>query len=352
MTIYVEKLEKLILDNAENSDEINIISGYCSPDIIESFAKLGKKLDFFFGMYRKNGLTKNTHTKLINLQNKYDNLNVYIVYDYHVHTKCYIFKQNTKITNILVGSANFSIDGLRSKKNSELLVNLNSLKHIEEIKAYHKEVFNASKPCYDPDIIVFRQDSTLKKISKSKNYQISNNPFIAMIPLFQYNNEKEKYVNTKSGLNWGNQTGHSKKEGYLEAYLTVNSYLIDNHPLVFPFKPEKRKTSSGKITREYDPVVILWDDGTLMEMTFQGMGVERPTASKRAANEPYRRYPKQLTSASGGAELGEYIRKRMNLSKRHIITYNDLKEYGREYIELTYIYDNYYEANFSPEKEK
>ena len=37
----------------------------------------------------------------------------------------------------------------------------------------------------------------------------------------------------------------------------------------------------------------------------------------------------------------------MGLEKRHIITYEDLKRYGRDTIELTYIQEGVYSADFS-----
>ncbi|NQG18495.1 NgoFVII family restriction endonuclease [Streptococcus suis] len=349
MSVYTEELESVILDYANFSDELIIISGYCSPDIIEKFAKLGKKLEFFFGMYQKNALTLSTHNKLKDIDNKYSNLNINIVYDYHVHTKCYIFKKKNVITNILVGSANFSIYGLKSGKNSEMLVDVEPGIHFREIEEYYQEIQDASKRCDDASIIVLPKQSKKKRIGKSKKYKVSTNPFVALIPLFIYEKNK-KIVPKSSGLNWGNQSGHSKNSGYLESYFAITANLIDNHPLVFPFKPEKRTTTTGKITRDYDPITILWDDGYVMEMTFQGKGVERPPSGKRKDGDPYRCYPKQLTSASGGSELGEYIRKRMNLPQRKVITLSDLKKYGKEYIELTYIQDGYYEADFSPKK--
>lgn len=75
--------------------------------------------------------------------------------------------------------------------------------------------------------------------------------------------------------------------------------MINNHPIVFPFKTQKRNTTSGKITRDHDPITVLWDDGTVMEMIFSGTGVERPSKGDRTPNNPYRQYPKQLTSADG-----------------------------------------------------
>ena len=85
-----------------------------------------------------------------------------------------------------------------------------------------------------------------------------------------------------------------------------------------------------------------------MEMIFCGGGVERPTEGNRTPNDPYRQYPKHLTSADGGgAELGAYIRRRMGLPSTHKITMSDLNSFKNKYVVFTYIQDGYYEASFS-----
>ena len=352
MGVYVDGLEQVVIDNASSSDEIAIISGYCSPDTIEKIARLGKKLDFYFGMASRGALTPLLLNKLQDLQQNHANLNIFVVSDYHVHTKCYIFKENGDIKNILVGSANCSINGLRSGENSELLVDLNkneliNQQYLNDLDLYCLEVAQSSLPIDNKEILVFPQSVTTRsKGTGSYKYKISKNPFVALIPLFRIKGAK-KVVPDSSGLNWGNQKGHTKK-GSMESYFAVTAELIDNHPIVFPFKPQKRNTTSGKITRDYDPITVLWDDGTVMEMIFSGTGVERPSKGNRTPDEPYKQYPKQLTSADGGgAKLGTYIRRRMGLSPTHKITMSDLSSFKNKYVEFTYMQDGYYEASFS-----
>ena len=359
MAVVVHDLKNLVISNAKASDKIIIISGFATPDTVEEIAQTGVEITFYYGMYRKHGLTEITYNKLKTIDSTYDNLNIYIVNDYHVHSKCYLFYSAGVLSNVLVGSANCSADGLTSGLNSEILVelNLNELKnngYLKRMEAYALKVAKASIKCGDPSIIISSSKTGKTPITKPGKFPVSINPFVAYMPLYYWGkNEKGnkiKIVNEKSGLNWGLQSGHSKRgTSYAEAYIAVTGNLIDNHPLLFPFFPSTRTTNSGKITRRYDPVTVLWDDGTIMEMIFSGTGVERPTPSKRGPSDPYRKYPKQFTSGAdgGGFALGAYLRKRMNVSERHLITMKDLKDYGREYIELTYVHDGYYEADFS-----
>ena len=357
MAVCVDELKKLVLDNASTSNRIIIISGYATPDTVEEIAKLNIETVFYYGMYRRRGLTSLTLKKLCDLDMAYQNLTVNIVYDYHVHTKCYLFYDHTKVVNALIGSANCSIDGLSSGVNSEMLVELNSLElkndnYLKRLALYAVNIERASVKCNDPSIVmtVSTKKESRKKL-KLGQYPKSSNPYIAYMPLYTWE-KNNKVVKKKSGLNWGLQSGHARKgSGYAEAYIKVTANLIDDHPILFPFFPSARATTSGRSSRRYDPVTVLWDDGTVMKMIFSGTGVERPTKKNRNPGDPFHQFPKQFTSGKdedgGGAELGEYLRKRMNVSEKHLITMKDFKDYGRDCIELTYINDGYYEANFA-----
>ena len=69
-----------------------------------------------------------------------------------------------------------------------------------------------------------------------------------------------------------------------------------------------------------------------MTMTFQGSQRHYPSKSN-----PLMVYPKQLSYADaspkkGGAELGAYLRRRMNVAPFHVITVKDLDDYGRDHV--------------------
>ena len=54
MSISVKNLNQLIMNTIQQNDEITIISGFFSVDIIENIAKTGKPTTFYYGMYLKN----------------------------------------------------------------------------------------------------------------------------------------------------------------------------------------------------------------------------------------------------------------------------------------------------------
>lgn len=97
-----------------------------------------------------------------------------------------------------------------------------------------------------------------------------------------------------------------------------------------------------------NPIDMVWDDGTKMKMLFQQGGTEVPSKGKRAPGAAYRQYPKALTASSGGVELGKYIRNRMGLPTSHVITYRDLRKYGRDYVTLTLTASGNHELDFHP----
>lgn len=357
MAVLIENLIDSLKQALRQYEELVVISGYSSPDVIESIAKEGKPVVFYYGMYGAEGITERQLNNFKDLQQRYSNLSIRLVHTHRVHTKCYLFLQEHQIQHALVGSANFSSNGLLGVKNSEILVELNASElvpnsnYLDRLNEYWNDVQSISVGCTDPMVIarpkVKPRRSIFKKSGKAV-FPLTGNPYSAIMPFYSIKDGK-KVINKGSGINWGLQRGHTKKTSeYKEAYIPVYVELIENYPLLFPPFPEIRTTSEGKENRKADPVTVLWDDGEVMQMIFSGGGVERPTEGKRNPGDPFREYPKQFTSADGGGEaLGKYLRTRMGVDAKSLITLADFKRYGRDYITLTYIAPGYYEADFS-----
>ena len=348
MSTWIEKLKDKLLAYAILSDEIIIISGYYSPNILADVASLGIETTFYYGMYDSDGITPVQHGKLGALETLYSNFKAYIVYNYHVHTKCYIFKKGDLVTRILVGSANASTNGLESGRNSEMLVDVLNPDDQAAILTFASEVASASVRYKDPLIVpTVRAKSSSKSILTPRGRIYSGNPFVDNIPLYVYNKAGKKEVLSSSGLNWGLQGGNvAKNSSYAEAYIPIKAYDIDTYPLIIPPLGTVGSGTGGKTTRRLGPVTVTWDDGTVMQMLFQGNGPTRPTPSMRVPGAPFREYPKQLTTNEGGAVLGEYLRNRLGVGGRSLITYRDLSKYGRDYITLTLVSAGNYEADF------
>lgn len=153
-------------------------------------------------------------------------------------------------------------------------------------------------------------------------------------------------VHNVDGLNWGNGP-HSSTSPDMESVLPIRKFHITNYPLLISFNGAVGSGSGGKIQRMQSPIDMTWDDGTKMKLVFQQGGVEVPSKPNHAPGAAYRQYPKALTSNSGGEELGIYLRKRLGLPSNAIVTYNDLRTYGRDYVTLTLTNAGNYELDFS-----
>lgn len=351
MPIYVDNLEPLIMSNAASSDEIIIISGFFSIDIIENIAKKGIPTIFYYGMYLRNGISTSHYNSFKRLEAAYPNLKINILVAYHVHTKCYIFRQSGVTVNALVGSANASASALKATPNSELLTPVVSIADRTFLDNYVTNIDSASVHFSNPIIIpsikakvLSASTKSTKKAPKSWN-NYTGNPFSAIIPLY-YMNKGKPTVHSVDGLNWGNGP-HSSASQDMESVLPIRKFHIMNYPLLIPFNGAVGSGSGGKIQRMQNPIDMSWDDGTNMKMIFQQGGVEVPSKTKRTLNSSYRQYPKALTSDSGGKELGIYLRNRLNLLSNAIVTYNDLRTYGRDYVTLTLTNAGNYELDFS-----
>lgn len=364
MAVLVEKLKDYLLETFEQYEELVVISGYASPQIVDTFAEGGKPVTFYYGMYGFEGITERKLNKFKTSHTTYPNLSIYLVHSQRVHTKCYLFFKDKEIKHALVGSANFSDEGLSGKRNSEMLVELNAeelavgSEYLTQLNNYLCEIRGIAFECTDP-MAIPRPKAKIKpsmfKKGKKAVFPLTGNPYTAIMPLYSITKEGEKVVNPKSGINWGLQGGNTKKKSreYAEAYIPVHAQHIDSYPILFLPFPEIRTTTEGKKDRKGDPVTVVWDDGETMEMVFSGGGVERPTEGKRKRGDPFREYPKQFTSNDGGGEkLGKYLRERMmkagvEVGKEELITLKHFEKYGRDYITLTYVAPGEYEADFS-----
>ncbi len=352
MSIHVDNLESLVMTNVGTSDEIIIISGYFSVDILEKIAKTGITTSFYYGMYLRNGISASYYNAFRTLEATYPNIKIYIPIAFHVHTKCYMFKQSGNTVNALVGSANCSSSALATTANSELLTPVTDAADISFLDNYATDIATASVHYTSPLIVPTAKGKALsvssaraKKAPKSWN-NYTGNPFSAIIPLY-YIKKGKPVVHDVDGLNWGNGP-HASKSPHMESVLPIRKFHVDNYPLLIPFNGTVGSGSGGKIQRMQNPIVMTWDDGTKMTMLFQQGGTEVPSKGKRAPGAAYRQYPKALTASSGGEELGIYLRNRMGLPTSAVITYKDLRNYGRDYVTLTLTAAGNYELDFNP----
>lgn len=351
MAVSTKKHYDKVINAAKASDEIVIISGYFTSDIIDDMASTGANVTFYYGMFNKNGITSGQYNSFDALEKKHPSLTINVVVNISfVHSKLYIFKKKGIVTDVFMGSANATLFALKSNDDCELLIDVTNSKDIIDLLAYSLSIDAVSIHFDDPYVqscIKAASTSRGRVIQKGKRVY-SGNPLVDNIPLYNIKNGK-KIVEPKSCLNWGLQSGKPGKYTYAPAYIPIKAWDIETYPLMFFPLGIVGSGTGGKKTRKSSPVTVtLNHNGTLtaMPMHFEGSGIERPTKGKRLPNSPFQQFPKQLTSDGHGEDLGKYFRNLLGVSGTKLITYNDLKKYGRDYVTLRYISPGQYEIDF------
>lgn len=342
MAFYCKNLEEIIFNKhkefVKDPDELIIISGYLGPTPVSRLKSLPFKTTVIAGMYT-NGMNPALYHSLKDSMSNNPNLSI-LFSKREVHSKIYIWMRNNKPSYVLIGSANFSDNGLLSDFRESLAdMDLRSdtgslLDYYELIKesSTNKPVLTEKKHSKSESTtdLILKQDDT--KGTPSIN-----------LPLYK---KSDGEVHEKSGLNWGNSKGHT---AIGDAYIAIPKDIIKAVPDFFPpFDPNYNSNTKRK--RDSDPIEIIWDDGVTMEASAEGI-----------QNYNNKNYPKQITSYSGKSKkelggiskksiLGRYLRKRMGIDVDKTITRKDLDNYGRATITFTKISDGVYSADFSVNK--
>lgn len=336
--LYYKDLENKVLhsDMAANSNKLFVISGYVGAELIKTLSSFPSSTQFeiIYGMYGCDNISEPLHKKLVELHNSLPNVNIsYSLVP--IHSKIYCWFCNDKVKGGLIGSANFTINGLR-KDFKETLCDI-KLDSIDEYRKYFKYVCEHSIPCTDTRVILRKYKHITTKADTKEQPYLSDG--ICRISLL----DKFDKIPLKSGLNWGCSRGHVSKG---DAYIRITTKYIKQFPDLFPQKKYVNgiinEESKGKANRENDEIELIWDDGTSMIGLLEGQNVVDGVI-----------YPKQLSTSPQKNILGKYLRKRLgNLPLEYIIHKKDLLKYGRTSIDISKIGDGIYYLDFSVNKKK
>lgn len=338
--LYYKNLEEVIFkrhNDLDSPDELIIISGYLGPSPIRKLIDLPFQCKVIGGMYPQ-GLNIKLFESLE--ENCKTNKKLQLFFStIEVHSKIYIWKKDGEIIHALIGSANFSNNGLYNDFRESLAVTPKSA--FSELAKYISFIEHqmTAKP-----ILNTQPRSIAKNQDFKKNFPYSIQ-YKYDFPLFYINKQKEKDVYGKSGLNWGFSKGNVSLG---DAYIPIPTNLLDQNQVLIPPIPMV-PIIPGRKKKNFDPIEIIWDDGTIMEGSLEG---------SRSINSVL--YPKQISSYSSEVPfaengdtisvksiLGRYLRKRLKVELAHKIKYKDLKEYGRDTVTLSLIQPGVYYADFS-----
>lgn len=314
--IYFRNLHEEIFDRyPKTADKLYILSGYVGPTPVIELARLPFESEVIYGLFRENQ-SQTLHDQFIKLHMQ----KTQILYANTLsHSKCYMWFEKNKPVRGLIGSANFTSNGLNSDYR-ECLYEVN-VKDLPMMRGYIDIIRDTSTPCIDFTLSKSITDS-------SKVSDVDYIPGVAKLLLYD---PKTGEVQNSAGLNWGMApTSHVSKN---DAYLPIRTYDISHHPDLFPPKAPIPNNPRGSLD---DVVELLWDDGTSMQVKLEG--------SQKFDNA---KYPKQISSFPAKSVLGKYLRLRIGVPEGQRVQRTDLIRYGKDHILISKLEDGLYKADFS-----
>lgn len=334
MLYYTDLEDKILETPSAEVDNFIVLSGYVGVEPIKKLADLPSNVHatVIYGMYGSDSISAPLHQALLKLQNKMSNVDIFYS-TIPVHSKVYFWKEGDAITKALIGSANFSVSGLRNDY-KEVLTNMNE-GSFSDFKTYYEYVKERCILCTDANI-------KTRKVSKFPRTSVQPQPLLAHGICRVSFLDKKGSVPQKSGLNWGCSGGHVSQG---DAYIRITMDYIRIFPKMFPPKKYvdgvQNVNSTGRKNRENDEVELIWDDGTVMVGLLEGQVYNKKDGVI---------YPKQLSTSPQKSILGVYLRKRLGVDLNHVITKSDLRKYGRTHIDISLISEGIYYMDFSVNK--
>lgn len=315
-------------------DDIAIISGYVGPAPIEKISQLPIHSTIIYGMYGSDGIGKALHNSLVAADKKYENVDIYYS-TVPVHSKIYMWRNHNEVIHALIGSANFSTNGLTTPYKETLAETTSDT--FEPLDNYLARIMSTAIRCTEATVKV-RQ----KPVSKSEDKNVIYDANICSMPLYLLEGEIKKMPAT-SGVNWGMAKLNGSHVNINDAYIPISAEMCRMYPLMFPVKkngPDVLESIIKKGHRDNDNIDIIWDDGTTMTGLLEGN-------RKAIVNGNYVEYPKQISTTPHKSELGKYIRSRIGVKEGNPITIEDLEKYGRMTINISLQGEGIYYFDFS-----
>lgn len=322
--IYYTNLEEVIFQRHQtyDTDELIIISGYLGPNPVEQLDSLPFNTKVVYGMYPAHGIGVQLHNSLKSIQERSNKVNIYYS-SLQVHSKCYIWMSNGNIIHALIGSANFSSNGLRTPYREVLTESDPST--YNELKNYIDSVLTDATLC--SSIAENAAQATIRR----QPDPLRSTDYCRMTLL----DPRTSNTPNTSGINWGqNPENHTTPD---DAYIPVRAEHIRTYPELFLPKANFSAISQGgRVQRHNDAIEILWDDGTIMNGLFEG------NYDINGVN-----YPKQISSFPEKSTLGSYLRNRLGVASGAFVNTQDLINYGRTHIDISLLEEGIYYFDFS-----
>jgi hypothetical protein len=319
--LYCQDLEELIFQRHEilDTDELIVLSGYLGPSPVSRLKELPFNSRVIYGMYGSEGIQSSLHNSLIQIQSNIDRLNIFYS-QIPVHSKCYAWRKSGQIVHALIGSANFSTNGLTTPYREILAETTRDT--FKPLNDYIAHILNNSISCLE--IELFGEQVSVKE------------GVICIMTLLMDNGE----THNASGLNWGYMANGipAVKRGINDSCIPISIDHIRQYPNLFPPKLTQRELVDvrGRKQRSNEAIELIWDDGISMEGLLEGTNIVDDI-----------QYPKQISSFPAKSQMGEYLRKRIGVPLGQPVRKHHLESYGRTDISVSLIADGIYRCDFS-----
>lgn len=331
--LFSRDLENIIFTRNQlfKCDELVVLSGYVGPTPIHKLETLPLRSTVIYGMYGCEGIQKRLHESLVVESRSLSKVSI-LYSTIPVHSKCYIWKNKGEVVHALVGSANFSVNGLTTPF-KEVLAETTA-DTFDPLDHYVQMILEKAVTC---------EAATVKENKRRvRGEETEYNKDICTMPLYIIEKGIRK-VPSQSGINWGMAKISGSHVNINDAYIRIGADLIEHYPELFPKKqecPSESESIGRQGHRHNDNIEILWDDGTTMTGLLEG-------SVPKNINGVRELYPKQISTTPRKSELGKYLRGRMGINEGTPITYSDLESYGRTSIDVSLQGEGIYYFDFS-----
>ena len=256
------------------------------------------------------------HNQLIGLHN--DKRKIYYP-DIACHSKCYLWLEGETPIKGLVGSANFSSNGLFNNYRETLLeVNDNQL---VRLKQYIDLIFSSAEECIN--VTVVEAPISTKKYNRDVCDMVLYDP-------------KTGEVQPAHGLNWGFANANVRIN---DACIPIRTEHLQMYPRLFlPLQPIPSPNANHRKGTQKEVVEFIWDDGAVMQGRLEG---SQPFGNTNL------KFPKQIASFTHKDQLSIYMRERLGVPLGQKVYRKDLHAYGRDTLSVSLVEEGVYYCDFS-----
>lgn len=339
--MFTQDLHDLVFRRHEQNgaDELLIITGYIGPYPFKELKKLPIKCSVIYGMYGSDSIGEKLHEALNKIQLSSTNTQLHYSKT-GIHAKCYLWMKEGEMIDALIGSANFSRNGLETPYR-EVLVEADPAV-FRKLKQYFDHIISNSIPSSSNSVVI-----------KTRPHQVNQKGVPTECKLSFLSKSKE--VPKASGLNWGmnsKQVGGNSNTSIGDAEIRITEDTLIDFPSLFPPKlaiPSKKSKKTGALTRQNEEIELIWDDGVIMK----GLLEQNQERKKFYRENPEMKgllYPKAICSSGNKSTLGLYIRNRLGVTDTELITKKHLIDYGRTDVTVSLLAEDVYGMDFSVTK--